>query len=846
MTDARWNTVLSLFDAVRDLPAGDRPALLAERCGTDEALRREVESLLNHDQHAAADFLRPGESRLPATPHNAPDPLLGATVASFKVKSVLAAGGMGTVYLAEQAHPRREVALKVMRPGLWSKSVERRFEYESQILARLRHPNIAQVYEAGTAEVSVQPSATSSRQQEDKTTEGTEDTEEEKSNRHGSIDVQASIHLVDPVSPVHSSSSQAPSPRPQLLHVSYFAMEYIPGARTITQYADEHALTQRQRLDLFLQVCDAVNHGHQRGIIHRDLKPGNILVGCEDETSKSRNVEKSKQEEATPHPGSAIHDSQTRRGGPNSAIVKIIDFGVARMTDSDVAATTMHTETGALIGTLAYMSPEQCEADPLGIDIRSDVYSLGVVLYELLCGRLPYDVSRTSIVKAARTICEHAPDRPSLITGKGTLLPRVDGDLEFLLLKTLEKDRRKRYASAAELAAEIGRYLNKEPLAARPPTLFTRTLRWAARRRVRASSIAGMLSVVLMLGGGWIAQKQFLHQPNRVKLSEDERLLSLYSRSDGILHTWDSGKAGGIRGAQVVNDPVSGRRLAVIGFAFDSTDFPGQLCAFDIDSETSKPAWSRTVDQNQMPDDLKKRGPAAWDFGVRAYLIADVFPGEASPGEEIIVSFNNSRSQQPIRIYNLRGDLLFQVWQNGGVSSFHWMSGAGLLACAGGDERYKDIAENHGHRALRGCTFAPCVFAVRPELHTVSNDYLSLYPPKAPVAWCHWFDPASSERLQIAPTVDGLVGASDPRLFMSLNAAFHLASGGMEPHLGSVMCILDAAGKEVGTRREADTYSRNRKSMQVPPLEFFQLSNEPPTRVWQEWMLNPPASQPAP
>jgi len=216
---------------------------------------------------------------------------------------------MGTVYQAEQDFPRRVVALKVIKGAWESPERIRRFEHESQALARLHHAGIAQIYEAGAAD-----------------------------------------------------TGSGPQP--------YFAMELIANAQPLTQYAQESRLTVRQRLGLIAEVCDAVHHAHQRGIIHRDLKPGNILV---DEWG---------------HP-------------------KVLDFGVARFTDSDAQA-TRETGLGQIVGTLAYMSPEQALADPLELDTRSDVYALGVILYEILAGRLPYALG-ANLPEAVLRIREESP-----------------------------------------------------------------------------------------------------------------------------------------------------------------------------------------------------------------------------------------------------------------------------------------------------------------------------------------------------------------------------------------------------------------------------------------------------
>jgi len=401
MTGDQLRRVHELFDEALQRPPEERTAFLAQACGDDAELRTEVESLLDYDSRASDDFLRPpeGSPGLHSLAREAAaaaedSPLIGKRVGRYHVKSVIAVGGMATVYEAVQESPHRVVALKVMHPNVASRSSLRRFQFESQVLARLRHRGIGQVYEAGVANVEVEAAAWAQR-------------------GFAAPDVS------------QAPTAEATSSR-LLVSVAYFAMEYIPGARPITQYAVEKQLDTRQRLELFARVCEAVHHGHQKGVIHRDLKPANILV-----------------------------DSA---GEP-----KVIDFGVARATDSDLAITTQQTNIGQLVGTMQYMSPEQCDADPHGLDTRSDVYSLGVVLYELLTGQLPYEASRSTIYQAARVIKEQAPRRLSASNR------RLRGDVETIVLKALEKDREKRYASAADLAQDIRHYLAGEAISVRPP-----------------------------------------------------------------------------------------------------------------------------------------------------------------------------------------------------------------------------------------------------------------------------------------------------------------------------------------------------------------------------------------
>jgi eukaryotic-like serine/threonine-protein kinase len=383
----RWERIAQVYDLTCEQPEALREAFLVKVCDGDEELRCEVESLLR--QSASQD----GPLELVA--EDARTWTCPAWIGRYRILRLIGEGGMGAVYEAEQDRPRRTVALKVVKSALAAPESLRRFAQESEVLGRLQHPNIARVYEAGTAQTDL-------------------------------------------------------GPQP------YFAMEFIRGV-SLLEYVNQHGLRIPQRLDLMIRICEAADYAHRCGVIHRDLKPGNILVD---------------------------------QGGQP----KILDFGVARVTDSD-ANMTRQTSLGDLVGTLAYMSPEQLLADPLQLDARSDVYSLGVVLYELLTGRRPYEVTQ-QLPEAAQAIREQDPLPLSAAN------PACGGDLETIVAKALEKDKTRRYTSAGELAADLRRYLADEPILARPASALYRARKFVRRHRVLVGA-AGIVFIVLL--GGVIA-----------------------------------------------------------------------------------------------------------------------------------------------------------------------------------------------------------------------------------------------------------------------------------------------------------------------------------------------------
>ena len=351
----------------------------------------------------------------------------GETLGPYRLLRILGEGGMGIVYLAEQREPiRRLVAIKLIKRGMDTRDVIRRFDAERQALALMQHAHIARVYDAGTG----------------------------------------------------------PDGRP------YFVMEYVPGV-PIREHCDTEKLTHRERVELFAGVCYGVQHAHQKGIIHRDLKSSNILVVVED-------------------------------GCP---VPKIIDFGITKLLDQPLTEGTLFTEQGHIIGTPEYMSPEQATSGGVDVDTRSDVYSLGVLLYELLIGLFPFDsqeLRRSGFAEIVRRIQTEDPPSPStrlqrvgdeasgLANDRRTtprqLVRELRGDLDWIVMKALEKEKERRYATVFEFAADLERHLNHLPVLARPPSLRYRSRKFVRKHRVPLG-IAASLAVMGMLILLWARQR---------------------------------------------------------------------------------------------------------------------------------------------------------------------------------------------------------------------------------------------------------------------------------------------------------------------------------------------------
>jgi len=426
------------FDALEKPTPQERAAFLDGACSTNSVQRARVEALLA-DHFQQDSFMKEPAAEPPVRtvplppPSDVPAQMLGR----YKLLEKIGEGGFGEVWMAEQRDPvKRRVALKIIKLGMDSRQIVARFETERQALAMMDHPNIAKIFDAGTTEA--------------------------------------------PDSQPSTPNSQLSVGRP------YFVMELVRGIK-ITEYCDQNQLTTQQRLDLFIKVCHAIQHAHQKGIIHRDIKPSNILVTVND-------------------------------GVP---VPKVIDFGIAKATQGELTDKTVFTQFQQFIGTPAYISPEQAEMSSLDIDTRADIYSLGVLLYELLVGQTPFDAKemmKGGLDALRQIIREKEPLRPSTKlntlagdarttagkrrqTDAGKLVHQLQGDLDWIVMKCLEKDRTRRYETANGLAADLQRHLANEPVMARPPSAVYK-IQKAWQRNKLVFSAGAVVAAALFVGIG--------------------------------------------------------------------------------------------------------------------------------------------------------------------------------------------------------------------------------------------------------------------------------------------------------------------------------------------------------
>lgn len=706
----------SVFLEALEAGAVDRAAMLDRACAGDADLRARVGDLLAAHGDDPLDLIADDE----AAPARVPE-----RIGRYRPARVIARGGMGVVYEARQDRPSRAVALKVLHSPAPTAAALRRFESEAEILARLHHPGIAQVYEVGAT----------------------------------------------------GGSYAAP----------FVSMELVPDALPLTEFAARRRLALRARVELVVQVCEAVHHAHQRGVIHRDLKPANLLVGCDGR-------------------------------------VKVIDFGVARLCGAEDAATLL-TMPGQLVGTLRYMSPEQREGDGRDVDVRADVYAIGVVLYELVCGRPPHDLTGLSVAASLRRMRETPPIPPRVVR------PGLPRDLEAVILKALRPRREDRYRSAADLADDLRRHLTGEPVEARPPGVAARAWRRMARHPIAATTCVCGAIVGASLSGTYLGVTLLARRPDRLVTVGSREGVALLSRAGHRLATWDAGHEGSVILRELVDGPDGSARLILLGFDHGASraGFPGEIVAFEAWNPTT-PVWRSAASPLHPPGDYGSRPEAVGTLD--AALTADVFPGV--PGVEVIAAHSMyPYSASCLRVYDLRGRVRYEVWHDGAIGQMHWMSGARRLVVTGvNSERRWD---ERGLPLTQG-RFPVVIFMLEPiDGHVAPGSWIVNDGQRLDdtLRWYRWLGPAD----RLAPLLDvyAQVGPPESGWDPSSHAMVQVSAGwpaGDGRRAGFVI-LLDRDGN-VRARWDDDGYKARLAAGEVPPISEFRLfeyeSLPPPRR----------------
>lgn len=723
MTPEQHELVTRSFERALEASSQDERAEILNSI-SDDAVRSEVEGLLSQHGamprtflHEPLPFIQAHETAAAAIPTATSRAMVvpGNMVGDSKIVSLIGSGGMGHVYRARQTNPDRDVAIKVMRSTGLSGTAVRRFEHETQVLGRLSHPGIAHVYSAGTLE------------------------------EHG-----------------------APIP--------YFVMEYVPNAQPLTDFSNREDLSLAARLNLMIDVCDAVHHGHQKGVIHRDLKPSNILV---DGTGRS----------------------------------KVIDFGIARSTDVEAPRMTTASDIGQVLGTLQYMSPEQCDGQA-DVDTRCDIYSLGIILFELVVGQPRFDVTDLSLPAAIRLVSSPDTAEPRDID------PSVDRQLNAILLKAMAYMPSHRYQSASDFARDLRRYLDGDPVEASPPSAWHRLGRRVSRHPLIASATLGLAVASLSLAIGLFGLYWIGLRPQALQIDETGQSVSLISGSRNHLYTWEGGQAEGVVMAEWVRDATAGRDLAVIAFngIYGEAPQPARLMVYDI-RNPKDPVWTSTPLDSIPGPPLPRSGNTTVSTALVADLLKDV------PGPEILlIRQRNPFSPECIQVYDLSGTVRYETWHWGAILGAVWLNDAERLVVSAfsseGRSQWSDRVDDPPRHPYPMVLFALNLI----DGHVVPDRFIAHTPRPMDesVAWYRWIGPVDAFAT-FGYTHASLVrqGPSwNPGSFVHVHMV--LSPGLNEPRVASGILVVDGDGM-IHDRYPDDGWERLESEGTLPSVDVLQL-----------------------
>ncbi|MEM9066182.1 MAG: serine/threonine-protein kinase [Planctomycetota bacterium] len=714
---------LAVFDAVVSKFPDERSELLAQLCGDHEEIRARVERMLaEDDQNGTAQptfEIGTGANLIAELSLGVERP--PAQIAGNAVIKELGRGGVGVVYEAKQEDPARLIAVKVLRRNFDRGDALKRFRREAHVLARLNHPNIATVYDAGVGEV-----------------------------------------LFDEAPPETAA---------------FIAMELVDG-EPLDKFLRRTRPDTRAKLALFVLICDAVAHAHAEGVTHRDLKPDNILIDGE-------------------------------------GIPKVLDFGVARMSNNEASLATLQTEAGQLIGTTAYMSPEQASGDPTLVGPRSDVYSLGVILHEMLAGDPPLDMRGLSVVEALRMVTDTEP--PSL----GSIAPRFRGDLETVVAKALSKEPQNRYLTAAEIGDDVRRHLESRPITARPRSKAYEFRRFVRRNNVIVSGIAAVF-VALVAGatGTAISLRQALE--TQAQLEEANASLERVAEFQAdVLEDLNASRFGQSLVDALRQEFLSGTDMGVA----PSNDTADDLSAFDIvASRVNATNVSREVIRSNILQPAEDRLSPEFDSEplIKAELLTAIgrIYNELGLFDDAIRVAHDSRA-----LYHTHGDrntinsvratsLLGRAYQNSGRlvdAEAYFREALADLSLSARPYRLQrlhllnrlgDLLRRTGRQDEALDTFATVIATADPDLRTHRRQVLAARNNTAVISMERGdFQVALDEFLEVRSLLIDEPGAPGDRLRVNLNnlMAVYFRLGDIEKAEPYARELVDDTDRRLGT-----------------------------------------------